>query len=540
MIKWNIESKIKKEPNAPLRIFAFSSERKRDLLLIGFTIIIALAIRVWLISGNNLIFHFDQSRDAYVSQQILKDHNLKIQGPSASGTDDKIYHGVLYYYFISPFYIISNGDPIPVILSLTFITTIFTIIPLFYLTKEIAKNNKFAPFISILFIAISSHIIAYSTNLSNQTYSLPASTIFFYSLWKTFFDNKQKWFLVAMFFLGIAIQSGIYMIYLVFALVLSYFISLWKRYSDNVLRKKRIFLTGILIFFLTISSMIAAEALLIHRGILKISDFAGMSGSGLEIMKILGIIFKNYYEALAVSFIPTIKELSVILSIVLILSGLIKVNQKSKTFLIIALTSPFFLFILLSRGGQSYMISVIPIFYLLVSVSLARICAHRYGKIITVAILAFFLYSNVINVIQAKNESSNYFSVLKDNSLKDELGIIDYTYKKAAGAPFSISTLTQPFGYNTTWAYLYSWYGLEKYGYTPEFFGPSQIGIFGGDLISQSPNPKNLHFTIYESDEVFSQHIMKEFKDEQDIFSGPPMERKKFNGLVVEMRGGSE
>lgn len=70
---------------------------------------LAVTIRIYSVGNNSVLFWYDQARDFTIVRDIVVNHDIKVQGPSASGTNDTVYHGVLYYYLISPFYLISNG-----------------------------------------------------------------------------------------------------------------------------------------------------------------------------------------------------------------------------------------------------------------------------------------------------------------------------------------------------------------------------------------------------------------------------------------------
>ena len=97
-------------------------------------VIIAILFRYWLVSDNHIYFWYDQARDALVSQQMIFDKDIKIQGPSASGTNDTIYHGVLYYYILGPLYVLFNGDPYFVAIAFGTINS-FGVVLIYYLSK---------------------------------------------------------------------------------------------------------------------------------------------------------------------------------------------------------------------------------------------------------------------------------------------------------------------------------------------------------------------------------------------------------------------
>ena len=52
-------------------------------------------IRIRYLPGGDLMFSYDQARDAYTIQELLHG-DIKIQGPPTSTRD--FFHGVLYYY----------------------------------------------------------------------------------------------------------------------------------------------------------------------------------------------------------------------------------------------------------------------------------------------------------------------------------------------------------------------------------------------------------------------------------------------------------
>jgi hypothetical protein len=89
-----------------------------------------------------------------------------------------------------------------------------------------------------------------------------------------------------------------------------------------------------------------------------------------------------------------------------------------------------------------------------------------------------------------------------DVDWSDKLEVIDYTYNKAAGKPFSIDVVAEPYGINTTYGYLYSWYGQREYGYKPIFTGLSQDGLDSQGLLLEGNifDEKNAaHFVIHEN-----------------------------------------
>ena len=89
----------------------------KNFFIILFLMIIGLLMRTYYLHQNNILFGYDQARDAYIASEIAQG-DLKILGPPVS--IGGFYHGVFYYYFIALPYYLSHGNPI---LPIIFICT---------------------------------------------------------------------------------------------------------------------------------------------------------------------------------------------------------------------------------------------------------------------------------------------------------------------------------------------------------------------------------------------------------------------------------
>jgi hypothetical protein len=103
----------------------------------------------------------------------------------------------------------------------------------------------------------------------------------------------------------------------------------------------------------------------------------------------------------------------------------------------------------------------------------------------------------VVKAVSENNKGQTIFAIQKDMTLANELGVIDFTYQNSDGEKFSINSLTSPLFINTTWSYLYNWYGKGKYGYLPTWRGKSQVGSLGDNLLPPDEN-QGKHFLIIE------------------------------------------
>jgi len=146
------------------------ADNQVEIVLFSLILLAGILFRWFLIENGNILFWYDQARDAIVSQEIINNLDLKIQGPSASGTNDSVHHGVLYYYLIAPLYAIFKGNPIMVSFSLGLLS-LLTIWPITWLTWRFTKSKIMALAAATLY-ALSVESSQTGTWLSNPMISI--------------------------------------------------------------------------------------------------------------------------------------------------------------------------------------------------------------------------------------------------------------------------------------------------------------------------------------------------------------------------------
>lgn len=157
----------------------------KNFFIILFLMIIGLLMRTYYLHQNNILFGYDQARDAYIASEIAQG-DLKILGPPVS--IGGFYHGVFYYYFIALPYYLSHGNPILPIIFISILN--ISVLPLVYLTGKILFNDKVG-LLSALFYTISFDVIQYSNWLSNPSLAVPFSVILHFGLSLYFFTQSK-------------------------------------------------------------------------------------------------------------------------------------------------------------------------------------------------------------------------------------------------------------------------------------------------------------------------------------------------------------
>lgn len=445
-------------------------------------IILAFGIRVLPLMQNSLSFHYDMARDAFAAEEIWKNHHFKLQGPPTSTPG--LYHGVLYYYLIAIPYLVGQGNPIYPALLIAIINA-SAIIPLFLLVKSLTNQKKLAYLAAVLF-GLSFEAIQYATWISNPAPAICSIAWFFYGLerWR---KNQPGGLAIASVAAAFSVQFQFFLVYLFVALVV--FGLLFKPKVSN----KQIIL-GLLLSCLILSTFLLT--------LLKFNTF-GQTIQGLSsLSQNAQIDFRPTFSNTIFMLVDRIADVFIYNFIPgnVALGGLLGVTAiffiKSNRVLLFYLLSGAIIF--LFGGHNSNYSSIGMIIPVTIAVTLLIANIWHKNSIWGAAILLAIIASNLSAFLIFQSKGQTLFVIPKDMTLGRELSLIDKTYELAKGQPFSINTLTLPLWTNTTWSYLYHWYGQAKYGYVPSFYGHNQVGLWGNNSLSQIENPLNKSFFIVE------------------------------------------
>ena len=496
------------------------------LILIFLT---ALALRWYFLPQRNINFIFDQARDAFTVNEIVNG-DLKILGPPTSDGAG-LHHGVLYYYLITPAYLLGRGDPMFAAGYIGLINAL-AIIPVFYLTYLLTKKYYLSLIASFLF-AFSFDAIQFSSFISNVSLGILFIPMLFVGLY-LWITKKTKFApVITGLFLGLSVQSDIAFLY--------YFIPvlIWLFVVRKSLKIGEIFLF-LASFVFAVSTMIIAEVLFGFPAFKGISYL--FSGDN-QVLKTatLAHVSKTLFMQIGERFTNAIYPSG---SLAVGIAGfgalgylLIKefLDKKTKSFRVRFISSYLLAHAVTIPFGGSItpyiMVGVIPA----VSIFLAMLLGDIFEKKKTLLLISVFILAllNFSSLISKKNgPNPDYFT--DKYLLSKELAVIDYTYQKANGKPFSISTLTAPLYINTLWSYLYNWYGQQKYGYVPYWVGRDQIGQLGNNLKSP-PDDLEKHFFIQEPSEAIPDIWETYARGDQESIS-TVVEEKRFGGMTVEER----
>jgi 4-amino-4-deoxy-L-arabinose transferase-like glycosyltransferase len=504
--------------------------KKNTLAILFFIFVLAFLLRVLYLPQNALSFYYDQARDAFIVKQILSG-DLKILGPPSSTPG--LFHGVLYYYILAPAYWLGAGNPTIVAYWTAFLNSA-TVFIIYYFAYLLTKKRAVGLLGAFLF-AISFEATQYAAWLSNPTLAVWSVPLIYLGLWMWLKEKKPLGPIISAIGLGVSIQAEIFLGYHIFPIIL------WLWIEKKSLLKKDV-IRFIAILFAILSSLILAEIKFGFKGFSGIASLLSegdMWVKGKEVGDYIILYLNQIGRTFSDSLLPSNSGYGGALGIGLIWYALR--TWKRKKGKIILTWQPFLLTYLLahlpivSLGGLSTPhlsvgigVAAITLAAIVLSLSWPK------RKWLVVLIFVAILFSNISTILSENKKGQTVFTIQNDMILSNQLKVVDYTYQKANGNAFSINSLTVPLWINTTWSYLYNWYGLEKYGYLPEWQGRDQVGRLGNNLPDALADTK-LHFFIKEPPQGIPK-LYQESEAQAEEARSKLVEEVKFGDLVVQQR----
>ncbi|OGM78060.1 hypothetical protein A2188_03355 [Candidatus Woesebacteria bacterium RIFOXYA1_FULL_43_9] len=486
--------------------------KKSPLEFVAVFLILSLAffLRVYRID-QTLGFYYDQGRDALVIWDLLHNGKFFLIGPTTG--IEGVFRGPFYYYLITPFYWLGNGNPVwpSVFLSLT---TVFASFLLYLLGRKV--GGFIAGFLTLLLSSFSYQIFYASRWLSNPTPMLLLSVIFvwtLYEIWK----GKTRWWPVAVF------VAGLSLFHFGSAGELYYFLAMLVVFlaKKKILGVKIIVVSAVLLVFTALPQMIFDFR---HQQILS-KNFTRSFVTGQsfafptkQFMKDKLVFYHDvstykifpqrshtqafFLIAMAVLFIYYFREL--------VQKDLVKV-------LLIILASPI-LGLVFFKGNYGniydyYLTGYYLPFLLLVAVVVDFLWQQKLlYKLFIIWFGLLFLFTNWGIIRGTMLDSGNDFrSVVHQNQRL----AIDWIFQNAGGKDFNVDVYVPPvipYAYN----YLFKWLGNTKYGY-----------------VSKEENI-SLLYLVYEVDSPHPERLEAWMKRQDGIAKS--VEIQKFGGITVEKR----
>lgn len=493
-----------------------------------FIFLLALVLR-FLYFPDNIYFGYDQARDAFNALSIFHG-DIKIIGPST--TFEGLNHGVLHWYILAPFYgLFKNPEVVSVAFRVFNALGVFLI---FYLGK-ILFDRKVGLIAAILY-TVSFEQTQFAIYIGNPTLGSLSVPLMYLGLALVIFAKKVWGLPLAFLGLGFSIQFQFALFYLSVPFIL---ILILYRKSFLKLSLKTWGLSSLVLFF-ALSTFILAELRYQFRTIsalfnmiTQVSDKNFNNIFSTYIFETLQMIKYNITGNLGINNLIAI----MLLSCLIIFFKKEKYRDKLK-FLSIWFFSLFIIFYM--GGGVSEPSRNIPLYYPNVGISIALllfvaflVSRIRFGFLI---ILAIFLVN--LQLIQSLNPKGSMaeIDVQQGMLLSDEKKILDYMYQNAKGEPFAVKAVTMPFDINTTWSFLFEYYGARNYGYLPVWNGKTAEGYPGNLVIQEAQEGLPLkRYVIIEPLRGVPEYLMNDFMRTENYFTNIVNE-KRIGLFIIQSR----
>lgn len=501
------------------------------------TIVFLLAVSVRLIHFGEITFFYDQARDAFESINIIKDADIKVIGPS---TDIQgLRHGPLYWYIIAPIYYLTRGNVYAVRLFLILLGSC-SVFVMYFLTKLLTKNREMS-LLAAFTIAFSFEAVQYSRWLSNPAPAFLTIPLFWSGLW-LIHKNSKYGLPLSLLGLFLCMQFQLFLLYLSGFLFLLIVLKLLRKNLKNIFVFDKQTLPIYFFAFLFSSTFILAEIKFKFLGTISLINhfLQGGSDSTNFLSKInhfplsLANNINNNFQV-NTTFGYILLLLLIIASIYLFLKN--KNDKGLLLFLWIWFLSPFIVHLL--SGYFAYFTNIGNTFPLIIlaTYTLSRILVKIRLKHFIYILVSLLAILNIYHVIKVNSNGETLFAIQKRMLIPDQLAVIDWIYKNSDKKPFAINSVTNPLFINTTWSYLFDWYGKSTYGYLPSWRGYPQDDQPG---FSAPFNDKNLKlgdnlFLILEPIGGIPESYPKAYQAIEDSRS-ILIESKKIGTITIEKR----
>ena len=491
------------------------------LLLLGI-FVLAIIVR-FAYFPKNVYFSYDQARDFFFAGDILKG-DIRLIGPP-SAASEILFPGPLSLYIYSFIQYLFGKNP--EVYSIFFrLYNALGVIPVFLIGSSLF--DKKVGFLSAGLYAISYEQSQYALLMSHQPLAVLSVLLFYMGLTMLLFQRKTKGLVLAVFGLGLSIQF-----HYVYVFLIPIFLVVLLLLREQIPKLKlNILFNSIFIFFLMLSTYIISE-LKFKSGLFSVM-FSTSKNSHLYLNEALYAINRFIHDSFFSNYEYTKYILILILIIFLYLILKPKLREKG-----------IFLFLWFIGGILPYLISGTKGYYYSAagSVSLLMIFSYLVTRVIKktliigTALYLLVIFNNYLLIRYQNPKGPNFEIVIQPGMLLyQEEKALDYIYQSGGKLPFSVKALSIPLNINTTWSYLFEWYGKEKYGTLPVWSEKPAEG-FPGNLsysISRSVLPKT-QFVIIEPLVGVREGDIERFFQEESYFT-KVIEEKEFGTIVVQKR----
>lgn len=415
----------------------------KNWLLISL-IFIGIFLRFYKLNGF-VTFLGDEGRDAIILKRIITFEHFPLIGPPTS--IGQVYLGPFYYYFIAPWLLLSNFNPIGPAIGVAVFSSLYLIIN-YFIVKELI--NKRTAIISTIFLTFSSVLIELSRFSWNPNLMPLFILLTVYFLIKSLKTNHWYFFALTGAFLSFSIQLHYITLFLIPGIGIIYGDYLIKNLKKL---KKVIFNFSLLIFnfFVFISPLIIFD---IRHQFLNANNFIKLiqESSTSNLMTKINSLFDTFYFLNLYSFhIKLNKILIFILLFFILITFFIIYKKKSsiKNFFFLFLLTIFFMSFYTGEKHPHYLSLLYPLYYIIIAYCLSYIFNSLIEKIL------IFIF--ILGLIFFNFQKYPYFRYRENNQIQLAEKIAKKIYENIDKKNYTVTALPEKYSDSTYRYFLEIW-----------------------------------------------------------------------------------
>lgn len=382
----------------------------------------------------------DQGRDAIILKRIITlEHLPAIGAPTSIG---QVYLGPFYYYFIAPWLLIFNFNPMGPVVGVAIFSTLYLLIN-YLIVKELVDEKTAV--ISTVFLAFSSVLIDLSRFSWNPNL-LPLFTLLtVYFLIKSL--KTKKWFFYALFgsFLSFTIQLHYLALFLIPAVIIYCLMSI-----KALTKQLKNIAVSIFSFILFSSPLIIFD---LRHQFLNTKNFLTLfQQSGTSFIAKINSLFDSFYYLNFYSFNINLNKFLVYLLMALIMVAYFFLYRQKSQIKVILL---FFLLTLIGMSmysGQKhphYFAVLYPLYFVIVAYFLTFSQDSLIGKTLTYIFVFGFIFLNF--------QKYPYFKYPENNQIKLAQTVAKKIYDNVDKEKFTVTSLPEKYSDSTYRYFLELW-----------------------------------------------------------------------------------
>lgn len=486
----------------------------KKITIIIFLVFLTGVLLRFLYFPENIYFGFDQARDAFESLSIYKNLDLKIIGPSTASPT--LFHGPLYWYLIGLFYLLGNGNPAIPAAFLLILNALGVF--LIYLTGKTLFNKKVG-LISGLLYTVSFEQTQYAMYFGNPAPAVLTIILFYLGLILFLFRKNWKGIALSLFALGLSIQFEFFLFYLTLVFIFLMII-LGRRKLKSLGVKEIIYSTTALI--IALSTFILAEIKFGFRTTKSLLNVFNSIGGNYNFQKAINVLAKRLVLEVNDNIFSFGAAMEIFILLVLLGLSLYLLKKRIKDYKKIGFLLTWFL-----ASNLLFIFGIPSLYYSNIGISAGLILLAAYyisklldkKKILGLMALSLIVISNLVLITKQNPKGIINDIYVQEGMLLGRLKSgIDFIYEESEGKPIVVSASTMPLYINTTWAYLFNWYGKEKYGHLPYWAGKVAEGYPGSLPLWKSQEKDYVFFSIIEPTRGVEKRFIEEFLQEQEQY----------------------